>query len=80
VNYVGDRKGPFGSNAQQDFPAYTTVNLKTGAMFDTWTVNLYADNVGNERGLVAGGTGYIQLNSFIYIKPRVVGLNVQKSF
>jgi hypothetical protein len=43
-------------------------------------VNLYVNNAGNERGTIGGGVGYDPPNAFVYIRPRMIGLNLSKSF
>jgi len=82
VAYVGDRLGNFSSDTtlRTRFPAYTKVDLRTGVKIDSWTASLYVTNVGNARGLVGGGVGYDPPNAFVYITPRIVGLNLAKTF
>jgi len=82
LSYVGEREGVFtGSPERQIFPAYATTNLRTGAKFDDWTVNIFANNVTNNRGILSGGIGSpITPLAFYYIQPRTVGLSVSKAF
>jgi outer membrane receptor protein involved in Fe transport len=81
VTYVGDRVGVFQSTAlRQDLPSYTQTDLRASLRYDSWTANLFVNNVSDERGLVNGGRGYLPTNAFIYIQPRTVGLNLAKSF
>jgi outer membrane receptor protein involved in Fe transport len=85
VSYVGDRKGEFNSPPptppeRQDYPAYVRTDLRAGAKYDSWTVNLYANNVADKRGLLSGGIGDFPSFRFIYIQPRTVGISVIKSF
>ncbi len=79
--YVGDRVGTFiGTPARQALPAYSKVDLRAGVAYDSWTINAYATNVGDERGLVGGGIGTFPATSFIYIQPRTIGVSVARSF
>lgn len=81
VSYVGDSVGVFvASPHRQNFPAYTRVDLHAGMKFESWTANLYVNNVTDERALVNGGIGYFYPAARIYITPRTVGLNIVKTF
>jgi outer membrane receptor protein involved in Fe transport len=81
ASYVGERFGQFtGSCARQRFPSYTKADLRLGVRTDSWTANLYINNVSDERGLLDGGTGYFYSAARIYITPRTVGLTVSKLF
>lgn len=82
VGYVDDRVGFFASGPGQrtQFPAYWKTDLRVGAQYDTWTVNVFANNVADRRGAIAGGTGYFPPFAVEYIQPRTVGLNVSKTF
>jgi outer membrane receptor protein involved in Fe transport len=81
VGHVGDRLGVFvGTPQRQDLPAYTRLDLHAGMRRGTWTINLNANNVTDERGLLDGGTGYFFPPARVYITPRTVGLNVSKTF
>jgi outer membrane receptor protein involved in Fe transport len=84
LSYVGDRLGtfvPLSPNAPRaDYPAYTKVDLRAGVTSKAWSVNLYANNVANRRGLLGGGAGTIPPFSYYYIQPRTVGLSLVKTF
>ena len=83
ASYTGDRVGVFGTQqapARQTYPAYTKIDLRTGAKFDSWTVNVFVDNVANKRGVLMGGLGYVPTFGFLYIQPRTLGASVSKSF
>ena len=86
VCYVGSRDGVFGStyaaNPQQRqmFPGYAKSDLRAGAKYDGWTLNLFANNVADRRALLAGGVGTNIPYAFQYIQPRTVGLSVTKTF
>jgi outer membrane receptor protein involved in Fe transport len=80
VSYVGDRVGNFTAPPpavppRQDYPAYTKVDARLGARFGSWTVNLYANNLTDERGILFGGLGTVpNPAAFTYIQPRTFGL------
>jgi hypothetical protein len=82
VSYVGAREGNFQSAPQrQRFPPYGKTNLRAGMRLESWTVNLFVDNVADRRGIQGGGLDNIfPPNAFIYIQPRTVGISVSKEF
>jgi outer membrane receptor protein involved in Fe transport len=82
LDYVGDRQDAFSSvSAQrQDLPAYAKLDLRTGAKYDSWTLNVYVNNVTDKRGLISGGVGNAIPYAFYYIQPRTVGLSASKTF
>ncbi len=43
-------------------------------------MDLFANNVADERGILAGGLGTVFPTAFSYIRPRTVGLAIGKSF
>lgn len=88
VNYIGSRPYEFTTTASQpriEYPAYTQLNLRTGAHYQSWLTTLYINNVTDKRGIVGiqpgsniGPTtgGYLTT----VIQPRTVGLRVSKTF
>jgi len=81
VSYVGDRQGEFTGSAQrQDLPAYAKTDFRTGAKFDTWTLNIFLTNAFDRRGVLTGGLGTIIPYSFYLIQPRTAGLSLAKTF
>jgi iron complex outermembrane receptor protein len=80
VSYVGNRASAIGASGSQIYPSYTKADLRAGAKYDSWTVNLFATNVGDTRGILSGGVGTLLPNSFYYIPPRMVGLNIVRTF
>ena len=81
ASYVGSREGEFKSSApdltpRNEMPSYTMVNLHGGVKYETWTVNLYVNNVIDSRGILNNDhTPYVYL-----VQPRTVGLSVIKTF
>lgn len=83
VSYIGLREGILGTKtapARQDFPGYARTDLSAGAKYQSWTANLYANNVTDRRGVLQGGIGAFPTFGFTYIQPRTVGLNVTREF
>ena len=82
LSYVGDRLDAFSSAGPQrtDLPAYAKLDLHAGTTYNSWTANLYVNNVTDKRGLISGGIGNQLPYSFYYIQPRTVGLSLAKTF
>ena len=89
VSYTGERTAGFGqrdaTGAIRDVPSYTTVDLRAG--FDTgrWSVEAYAQNLTDERGITSLG-GYdptVAPNGAAtvgFIRPRTIGFTVGVEF
>jgi iron complex outermembrane recepter protein len=89
VRYMGERTSGFVSKAPAGFsrpkiPAYTTVDLRAGLVHGGWTLEVFAKNVGDERG-------FNNLSSLAYngrsnpyeaslIQPRTIGLSLSASY
>jgi iron complex outermembrane receptor protein len=81
VSYMGDRKWDFTlSSYRQDLPAYTKVDLRAGLKYGQWTMNVYGNNIGDKRGLLAGAENQYFPYDLTYIQPRTVGLNLVRTF
>jgi iron complex outermembrane recepter protein len=88
ATYVGLRDGEFAARStalRPQFPAYTTVNLRTGAKSDSWYASLYVNNLANKRG-IAGAVNTFERGHFegdyfgAVIQPRTVGLSVVRNW
>jgi outer membrane receptor protein involved in Fe transport len=79
MSYVGDRKDnfPVAGVPRQDVPGYAQINARGGVRCQTWTFNLFVNNVADRRGDVHTAD---RLGSFVPIQPRTVGLAVIKLF
>lgn len=64
----------------QNHPACAKADLHSGVTYDSWTANLYVNNLANELGLLGGGTGTYPTFAFLYIQPRTAGLSLTRSF
>jgi iron complex outermembrane recepter protein len=81
VSYVGDREGQFTpSAARQTYPGYAKTDLRAGVKYESWTVDFFANNATDRRGLLNGGLGTFVPIAFDYIQPRTIGLSVAKTF
>jgi len=81
VSYVGDREGVFVTGPQrQDLAAYTKTDLRLGLKYESWTSNLFVNNVMDRRGVLSGGVGTLNPIAFSYIQPRTVGISFNKDF
>jgi iron complex outermembrane recepter protein len=85
VSYIGERQGEFTSGPplpppRQEYPAYARTDLRTGVKFDSWTINVFANNVTDRRGLIGGGLGSYPPFAFTFIQPRTIGLSAVKTF
>lgn len=83
-SYIGNRYGEFasifGSPLRQVYSPYAQTDLRIGAREDSWTLNLYVNNVMDKRGQLAGGIGFFPTNAFTYIQPRTAGFSVVRTF
>ena len=88
VSYVGQRYGEFSTtspSARYRFPAYAQVDLHAGALWKSWSVALFANNVTNKRGALQAWPyagveePRAELNT-IFIQPLTVGLWVTNQF
>ncbi len=83
VSYVDDRLGPFtGTPARASLPSYTQLDLSAGLRYESWTVNLFANNVADKRGVLVTGNppAAPSPSGIVFIQPRTVGLSVAKTF
>jgi iron complex outermembrane recepter protein len=85
LSYVDDRQGNFpgffaSSTRRETFPAYWQTDIRGGLMRDSWTLNVFLNNVADRRGVLSGGAE--KLNPFYYdfIRPRTFGINLTKTF
>lgn len=81
VSYVGNRANTFTAAppaVRQIFPAYAKTDLRTGVTISSWTLNLFATNIFDRRGVLStNGFGTYQLQ---YIQPRTIGISLAKTF
>jgi outer membrane receptor protein involved in Fe transport len=86
VSYIGNRIGLFRNRfvpspaERQSLPGFAKTDLRAGARYESWTVNLFANNVTDKRGMLSGGLGTTYSTGFNFIQPRTIGLAVSKTF
>ena len=86
ANYVGQRYGEFQCaqcGPRYVFPAYTVVNAHAGVRFDSWNVNLFVNNLANNRGVLGGSLADVLNNTGYFaqvIQPRTVGASIARTF
>jgi outer membrane receptor protein involved in Fe transport len=87
LGYTGDRTADFGNRTTngrlRQLDGYAALNLRAGAYLGRWSVELYAKNLTNERGVTVinepGGlpNGAVGLG---LVRPRTVGVSVATRF
>ena len=85
ANYVGEREGQFtipppAVPPRQNYPAYVEAGLRAGLKYESWSADMYANNIANRRGVLEGGLDNINPVGFNYIQPRTVGVSFSKVF
>jgi iron complex outermembrane recepter protein len=85
LSYVGEREGQFtlappSPPPRQFYPAYAKGDLHGGLKFDAWSATLFINNFTDRRGLLTGGIGTNNPNTFAVIQPRTVGLTLTRTF
>jgi iron complex outermembrane receptor protein len=89
LRYLGDRASGFVTGSPADYarptlPAYTTVDLRAGANYQRWSLEVYVKNVGDARGLnnltSLALSGFSNPFTASVIQPRTVGLSLSASF
>jgi iron complex outermembrane recepter protein len=78
-SYVGDREGDFTASPspRANLPAYAKTDVVAGLRYQSWTTNVFVNNLTDKRGILFVDTG---TGGLVYIQPRTVGLNVSKAF
>ncbi|MDR3512711.1 MAG: TonB-dependent receptor [Caulobacteraceae bacterium] len=85
-NFVGKRYSGFtASTAVGDhvaLPSYNVFNGQVGVTFDKYTVEFFAHNIANGRGLTnySTGGGHAQTGTASIIQPRTVGVRLSADF
>jgi iron complex outermembrane receptor protein len=84
-SYIGNREGNFASiystpAVRQVYPGYAKADLRAGIKYDSWMVNLFANNIADKRAPLYGGLGSFNPSAFEYLQPRTVGVSLAKKF
>jgi outer membrane receptor protein involved in Fe transport len=83
VSYNGERRGAFATtpNAYRFiYPAYTQVDARVGARYDSWILTVFGSNLANRRGILGDTPLGGNTSGIYYIQPRTVGLSLSKDF
>jgi iron complex outermembrane receptor protein len=82
VNYQGDRLGKFTNTTERQFyPSYAKTDLQAGVKDGPWTFSMYVNNAADKRGLIVGGLDYFPpAYAAVYIRPRLIGMNISRTF
>jgi iron complex outermembrane recepter protein len=81
VNYRGSVDSYFASN-QFNIPlaSYALVNLRLGVLNDRWTVTAFARNLTDKRAQVSAINSTQDPYGFLTVRPRTIGLSVERQF
>jgi outer membrane receptor protein involved in Fe transport len=81
VTYVGRRLGSFGATPEREvYNSYTQVDLRAGINHGPWSLNVYANNLTNNRAVIGGGIATLYSEYLNIIPPRTVGMSLTKAF
>lgn len=91
VAYTGDRLADFGNrldpldptSARREADSYTTLDLRTGLLWDKWSLELYGKNVTDEEGITNINAPGIYPNgaaAIALVRPRTIGLALGVKF
>ncbi len=89
VRYLGDRTSGFVGSAPVNYarpviPDYTAVDLRAGFLHREWTVEVYAKNIGDVRGInnltSRAYGGYLNPYAASIIPPRTIGISVSVNY
>jgi outer membrane receptor protein involved in Fe transport len=80
--YVGNRYSDFQAEGavRPRMPAYRTIDLLAGVRYDEWTVNVFANNVGNKHGLLTAPAASSVVRLYDIIPPRTLGVSLVRQF
>ena len=79
LNSLAGLGGTATLNATRTHPSLSTVNLRTGLNWDSWSAQFFITNLFNERVSTLFNDRWIQVRSTVN-RPRTFGINVRKSF
>lgn len=84
ASYVDDREGQFVQplrwSERDQLESYWNIDFSAGMELNEWTLNVFANNLTDERGEIKGGAGEVPPGYFQYIQPRTIGISVSKEF
>lgn len=80
-SYIGARNGDFvgaPSTPRAVFPAYAQMDVKAGVKVQSWSMNIYADNLLDKRGILS--LDLTRQDSYVFTRPRTIGFLATKEF
>jgi hypothetical protein len=82
VGYLGSRPGlfPTAGDTGVTYPAYTKIDLRGQLAYQSWSVDVSANNVANKIVQITGGPGFFPEYSAAVLQPRTVAVSVRKTF
>lgn len=88
VTYVGDRYGNFQNSSslvRLRYPGYTTLDVRAGIRHGLWTLDAFATNLTDKRGVSGGATLASTATKtapyyVTYIRPRTWGISLARDF
>jgi hypothetical protein len=82
IGYLGSRAGlfPTAGDTGVKYPAYTKVDLHAQLAYQSWSVDVSANNVTNKLVQVTGGPGFFPESSAAVLQPRTIGVSLRKTF
>jgi outer membrane receptor protein involved in Fe transport len=90
ISYTGkrstdfdNRTGPLPTDAIRETDDYTTLDLRTGILWDNWSLELYGKNVTDEEGINDVNSDIVYPNGAVgvgVIRPRAIGVAVGYRF
>jgi outer membrane receptor protein involved in Fe transport len=60
--------------------SYSQLNLRAGIVAGDWDLMAFADNVGNTKGELSASVGETGADQWVFIRPRTIGLTLNKHF
>jgi outer membrane receptor protein involved in Fe transport len=72
-SYVND--APYSVNA-----GYAQLNLRAGIVGDSWDVTAFADNITGTKGELSASLSETGTDQYVLIRPRTIGLTLNKHF
>lgn len=80
-DYVGNRKGVFTATADREaFPGYGKLDVSAQFNYQDWSLNIFANNLTDKRGVLTGGLGTVFPYAYTYIQPRTIGASIVRKF
>ena len=87
LSYIGERRSNYTNEAAINIPSYLEVGLRASVSYKTWTLDGFAKNLNDARGITAYGTETTNVRSLAanpfgaaIVQPRTFGFQLSKTF